>query len=81
MSLISSVIVSLGTFFSSVNWQEDTISLTFLAFVIIFALGSPYIQHLKSSQIEVEIRPPPTFELIPSLIEKKLKELELLKLM
>jgi hypothetical protein len=76
ISVISSVIVSLGNFFSSVNWQENTVPLTFLAFIIIFALGSPSVQHLKSSQIEVEIRPPPTFELIPCLIEKKLKELE-----
>ncbi|MDD4248090.1 MAG: hypothetical protein PHT13_03095, partial [Methanosarcina sp.] len=64
------------SFFSSINWQENTISPTFLVLIIIFILGSPIIQHFKGSQIEIEIRPPPAFEFIPSLIERKLKDLE-----
>jgi hypothetical protein len=76
MSIIAFVTFSLGEFFSSINWQENTISLTFLTLIIIFILGSPVIQHFKGSDIEIEIRSPPALELTPSLIEKKLKNLE-----
>lgn len=63
-------------FFYSVNWAENTIQLTLLTLAIVFILTSPNIQYFKSSQIEIEIRPPTTFELIPSLIEKKLDGLK-----
>lgn len=72
---ISTIIQYFDSFFSSFNWQENTIPLTFLALIIIFILGSPSIQNFKSSQFEIEIRPPPAFELTPSMIEKKLKDI------
>jgi len=64
------------SFFSSINWKDNTIPLTFLTLIILYILASPNIQHFKGSQIEIEVRPPPAFELTPSLIEKKLKDLE-----
>jgi tetratricopeptide (TPR) repeat protein len=76
MSAITFVTFSLGEFFSLINWQENTVSLTFLTLIIIFILGSPVIQRFKGSNIEIEIRSPPAFELTPSLFEKKLKNLE-----
>jgi hypothetical protein len=75
-TVISTTIISLGSFFSSINWQEGAIPLSLLASIIIFVIGSPIIQNFKGSQIEIEIRPPPAFELIPSSIERKLKDLE-----
>lgn len=65
-----------GSFFSSINWKENTLQLTFLTLIIIYILASPNIQHFKSSQVEIEIRPPPTLELTPSMIEKMLKDLK-----
>ncbi len=65
-----------GSFFTSIDWNENTIPLTFLTLIILFILASPNIQNFKSSQIEIEVRPPPEFELTPSLIEKKLKDLK-----
>ena len=73
---ISTIIPYLDSFFSLINWQENTTPLSLLALIIIFIIGSPIIQHFKGSQIEIEIRPPPAFELIPSSIERKLKDLE-----
>lgn len=72
---LSIIILSVGSFFSSLDWQQNAISLTFLTLILIFIIGSPCIQHFKSNQIEIEIRPPPAFELTPSLIEKKLKDI------
>ncbi len=73
---IQSIDIFKNSFFSSINWAENTVQLTLLTLTIIFILTSPNIQYFKSSQIEIEIRPPTEFELIPSLIEKKLNELE-----
>lgn len=64
-----------GSFFS-IDWNKSATPLTFVTLIIIFILASPIIQHFKGSQIEIEVRPPPAFELTPSLIEKKLKDLE-----
>ena len=64
-----------GSFFS-IDWNKNATPLTFLTLIVIFILVSPNIQHFKSSQIEIELRPPSAFELTPSLIEKKLKDLE-----
>jgi hypothetical protein len=75
-SIISTLVLSLGSFFTLISWEGNAISLTFLVLIIVFILGSPNIQHIKGSQIEIEVRPPPIFELTPSLIEKKLKNLK-----
>lgn len=68
--------IYISSFFSSLSWEENTTQLTFLTLIIIYILVSPNIQHFKSNQIEIEIHPPTAFELTPSLIEKKLKDLE-----
>lgn len=73
---IQSIDVFENSFLSSINWAENTVQLTLLTLVIVFILTSPNIQYFKSSQIEIEIRPPTVFELTPSLIEKKLNDLK-----
>lgn len=65
-----------ASFFSTIDWNKNTTPLTFLTLIILFILSSPNIQHFKGSQFEIEVRPPPAFELSPSLIEKKLNDLE-----
>jgi tetratricopeptide (TPR) repeat protein len=64
----------IGSFFSTIDWKENSIPLTFVTLIILFILASPNVQNFKGSQIEIEIRPPPAFELTPSLIERNLNE-------
>lgn len=73
---IQSINLFENSFFSPINWAENAVQLALLTLSIVFILTSPNIQYFKSSQIEIEIRPPTVFELTPSLIEKKLNDLQ-----
>jgi len=75
-SIILTIVSYLNSFFSTIDWNKNTTPLTFLTLIILFILLSPNIQHFKGSQFEIEVRPPLVFELSPSLIEKKLNDLE-----
>ncbi|MDD4750105.1 MAG: tetratricopeptide repeat protein [Methanosarcinaceae archaeon] len=63
-------------FLSFIDWNRYTVPLTFLIIIILSILAYPNIQNIKSSQIEIELRPPFSFDFTPSLIEKNLKALE-----
>lgn len=75
-SIILTIVSYLNSFFSTIDWNKNTTPLTFLTLIILFILLSPNIQHFKGSQFEIEVHPPLAFELSPSLIEKKLNDLE-----